>query len=410
MKQKGFTLIELLAVIVVLAIIAVIATPMVLNTIEDARKGSAKSSGYTYISEVETSLAKYMLKNSGVSYNAGKYDVSTLTTDLEIALKGDTPSEGNVCIGSSGTVTKASLKINGYIVSYDGKKTTTTDLETIEDISCDGTTEEETPEEANYIGLAANTYNAGDSISYAGVEWYVVQDNGDNVTLITKENIGTGWYGSNGVNSKLDWNDSLARETVTNWFNNNSELLSEQNNSGLVIDSSTGDYVRLPIANELSDKIPNNSNTTFWTMTKSGSETLIIGGADGAIGTTIGFLKENYYYNTTTVQLNVGIEENATLTALPGVSESLIITETSELVNVGGVSSGYMSKNAAEAQSRSEYQVCDYNNGVTQMTISALWTYAIGDETCTNTYQQYEATESTKSLIGYRPVITVKEK
>ena len=55
MKKRGFTLIELLAVIVVLAIIALIATPLVLNTIEDARKGSAKSSGYTYIRELETS-------------------------------------------------------------------------------------------------------------------------------------------------------------------------------------------------------------------------------------------------------------------------------------------------------------------------------------------------------------------
>ena len=53
MKRKGFTLIELLAVIVILAIIAVIATPMVLNTIDDARKGAAKSSAYSYIEEVK---------------------------------------------------------------------------------------------------------------------------------------------------------------------------------------------------------------------------------------------------------------------------------------------------------------------------------------------------------------------
>ena len=39
-KKQGFTLIELLAVIVILAVIAVIAVPMVLNTIEKARKGA----------------------------------------------------------------------------------------------------------------------------------------------------------------------------------------------------------------------------------------------------------------------------------------------------------------------------------------------------------------------------------
>ena len=40
----GFTLIELLAVIVILAVIALIATPIVLNIIEQARYGAAKSS------------------------------------------------------------------------------------------------------------------------------------------------------------------------------------------------------------------------------------------------------------------------------------------------------------------------------------------------------------------------------
>ena len=127
MKKKGFTRIELLAVIVVLAIIAVIATPMVLNTIDEARKGSAKSSGYGYINGLETSLASYMLKNNGTSYSAGKYDVSTLNTDLAVTVKGDAPSEGKVCVASNGTVTKASLKVSGYIVYYDGKEVKNTE-------------------------------------------------------------------------------------------------------------------------------------------------------------------------------------------------------------------------------------------------------------------------------------------
>lgn len=39
-KKNGFTLIELLAVIVILALIMVISTPVVINMIEDAKKGS----------------------------------------------------------------------------------------------------------------------------------------------------------------------------------------------------------------------------------------------------------------------------------------------------------------------------------------------------------------------------------
>ena len=45
MKRKNaFTLIELLAVIVILAVIALIAVPLVMNTIEDAKKASLERS------------------------------------------------------------------------------------------------------------------------------------------------------------------------------------------------------------------------------------------------------------------------------------------------------------------------------------------------------------------------------
>ena len=39
MKKKGFTLIELLAVIVILAVVALISMPLVLNTIDKAKRG-----------------------------------------------------------------------------------------------------------------------------------------------------------------------------------------------------------------------------------------------------------------------------------------------------------------------------------------------------------------------------------
>ncbi len=52
-NKKGFTLIELLAVIVVLAIIALIATPIVMNTIKNAKKGAAERTADNYIKQVE---------------------------------------------------------------------------------------------------------------------------------------------------------------------------------------------------------------------------------------------------------------------------------------------------------------------------------------------------------------------
>ena len=51
MKKKGFTLIELLAVIVILAVIALIATPLVLNTVNDAKDGALKATTRTIIDE-----------------------------------------------------------------------------------------------------------------------------------------------------------------------------------------------------------------------------------------------------------------------------------------------------------------------------------------------------------------------
>ncbi len=47
-KIKAFTLIELLAIIVILAIIAVITVPIILNIIENSRKGAAIDSAYGY--------------------------------------------------------------------------------------------------------------------------------------------------------------------------------------------------------------------------------------------------------------------------------------------------------------------------------------------------------------------------
>ena len=56
-NKKGFTLIELLAVIVVLAIIALIATPIVMNTIKNAKKEAAeRTSSWTKLDEDQITL------------------------------------------------------------------------------------------------------------------------------------------------------------------------------------------------------------------------------------------------------------------------------------------------------------------------------------------------------------------
>ena len=119
MNKKGFTLIELLAVIVVLAIIALIATPMVLNTIEDARRGAAQSSALAYISAVETKIAVNMLTDT-------TYPSTTTITDEAFAtVKGDSPSAVTLKI-VNGMVHEGSLTIGNYDVTFDGSNAVAT--------------------------------------------------------------------------------------------------------------------------------------------------------------------------------------------------------------------------------------------------------------------------------------------
>ena len=106
-KRKGFTLIELLAVIVVLAIIAVIATPLVLNTIEEARKGAAVESVNGIISAAETEYVSGMVSGTEVT----RYDFP----EDSLSYKGTRPESGTLVIDKNGNVS-ITVEINGYCV------------------------------------------------------------------------------------------------------------------------------------------------------------------------------------------------------------------------------------------------------------------------------------------------------
>ena len=127
MKRKNaFTLIELLAVIVVLAIIALIATPIVMNTIKNAKKGAAERTADNYIKQVETAVAEAKLGNNSIPN--GTYDIDDngdLTGaglpdgKLEIDMSENKPSGGTVTI-SNGEVSQKETKlvVGAYEVSY----------------------------------------------------------------------------------------------------------------------------------------------------------------------------------------------------------------------------------------------------------------------------------------------------
>ena len=86
---------------------------MVLNTIDDARKGAAQSSAYAYVSAVETKIAANMLSDTA-------YTTSSITTTDFAEVKGDKPQEVNLTVSNS-VVTGGTIKVNNYTFSYDGK-------------------------------------------------------------------------------------------------------------------------------------------------------------------------------------------------------------------------------------------------------------------------------------------------
>ena len=128
-KKKGFTLIELLAVIVVLAIIAVITTPIVMNTINSAKKGAAERSADNYIDAVETTVAtkrldetflegEYLIQIDGnlcPTSGCGENDKDEVIVDVN----GNKPTSGIIVIKDGQVTTDSKMTIGEYSVSYD---------------------------------------------------------------------------------------------------------------------------------------------------------------------------------------------------------------------------------------------------------------------------------------------------
>lgn len=86
MNKKGFTLIELLAIIVILAIIAVITVPIILNIIDEAKKGAEKNSVIGYGKAVELAYTQYQYEKSmGADDTANTHidnDSNNLSTNI----------------------------------------------------------------------------------------------------------------------------------------------------------------------------------------------------------------------------------------------------------------------------------------------------------------------------------------
>ena len=66
-RSNAFTLIELLAIIVILAIIAVITVPIILDVIDNSKKGAVKDSAYGFKDAVNKYYVSELYNNRNLN-------------------------------------------------------------------------------------------------------------------------------------------------------------------------------------------------------------------------------------------------------------------------------------------------------------------------------------------------------
>ncbi len=131
MNKKGFTLIELLAVIVILAIILLIAMPIVLDVINEARRGAFDSSAMGIVKTAENEYMRSTLEGATdeVFYT---WTEGTVSPDLDYSGQG--PQSGVVHVNSEGYI---SMYVDdGTFCSIKGPDETNVTTVVLDDDSC----------------------------------------------------------------------------------------------------------------------------------------------------------------------------------------------------------------------------------------------------------------------------------
>ena len=107
-------MIELLAIIVILAIIAVITIPIILNVIDNSKRGAAIDSAYGYRDAIQNYYIIKSVANTQQELPSGYMSISELPNDFTVS--GEKPSDGWIKL-DKGSVLSFSLKIGDYTVT-----------------------------------------------------------------------------------------------------------------------------------------------------------------------------------------------------------------------------------------------------------------------------------------------------
>ena len=114
LTRNAFTLIELLAIIVILAIIAVITVPIILNIIDNSKRGASIDSSYGFKDAIQKYYVTKSVEDTTQELPSGYKAVSALPSDFTVS--GEKPSDGWVKL-DKGSVLAYSLKIGDYVVT-----------------------------------------------------------------------------------------------------------------------------------------------------------------------------------------------------------------------------------------------------------------------------------------------------
>ena len=220
--KKGFTLVELLAIIIILSIIAVIATPIVLNVIDEAKKTTAKNNAEAYLNAVTLAIANKNLEMDGnfepteckIKNDGNLLCDEKISVEVKV-LKGEKPN--------GGTITLKEEKVDNLELMYEGVPTITK----IES-GLNGTKEQ-------LVFSEGPLKYTGDNVVYFNV------DTGKRCE-ISEYNYKNSNTGYNGIDNKVDGQNSCLKFYIFNETLNTVDLILDHNTTAVVEWNSTGTF------------------------------------------------------------------------------------------------------------------------------------------------------------------------
>ena len=310
MKRKnGFTLIELLAIIVILAIIAVITVPIILNIIENSRRGAAKDSAYGYKDSINKWYVTKLSTDPNYNIPDGDYKVGELGEQVEgqkpdsdlswFKVTNNEITDGclqfdeymvEISSGKVGDAAKGECKGNEYvsltgevldnIASYDTMEIVY--YNPIDGVKCDASDYDSDNSIPGYKGVVPETNTLGQTKC---LKWYKYSTNTDgSINMILDHNTEVGTQYNTSSDNSYGPSNLMQYLTLSEWAGvptRNDKYIAYVDNSGTktvkftnATDNEvnyTGKKARLIIAQEIAE-ITGASSTISWNEQSKSSD------------------------------------------------------------------------------------------------------------------------------------------